>query len=351
MWCVNDVLAQRFVSNRTGSGIGGTIVLAIFGMFWCSLVGAFDFIAIRGLVLQLASAHYVPTPAHIIKSDVVSHRGSKGGTTYGTVFDYTYTVNGAILRGNRYTFNISSSSDRNWANDAVAAFPVGSDRVCYYDPANPTRAVLAPGVHGSDLVILMFLTPFNIIAFFLASLPIWNWREGRRPALVAPRISDPLHGREGYAMLRFNPGGRFLGLLLVMSFVGIFVVIIRARSHPTIAWVLFVWGTAFAVALGVTIYSGLRAKSGRFDLVIDYESRSITIPAMYGRKSVERIPMSDVKGFAIESVVANGSNRNRNVKWQVKLIDRADGEIVVQEGFWELNARRLSETLNAKLNA
>jgi hypothetical protein len=324
------------------------IVLGFFGIFWCSLIGGFDYVAIRDLVAQIGSAHFTATPAHIVRSEVTSHRGSKGGTTYGVRFEYTYAVNGSEYRASRYTFNVSSSSDEAWAREAVAAFPAGSERVCYYDPKNPARAVLAPGIHGSDLMILMFLTPFNIIGGFMISMPFWAWRERRQPAIVSPRVADSIHGREAYAMRRFNPIVSFMGWFLVSSFVGIFAVAIPMGFHPTIMKVITVWGTGFAIALGLTISRHFKMKSGCYDLVMDYSSRSITIPAMHQRTRVETIPMSDVREFGIADRLT-GTGRNQRVMWQVKLVSRDDRDVVVQEGYLESEATRLAETLNAKL--
>lgn len=346
---MDDVFAQRLPSSRRyGGGIGGMIVLGFFGIFWCTLIGGFDFIAIRDLVAQIASAHFAAAPAHIARSEMTSHRGSKGGTTYGVRFEYTYAVDGSNYRANRYTFNVSSSSDQTWARDAVAAFPVGSERVCYYDPKNPSRAVLAPGIHGSDLMILMFLTPFNIIGGFIISMPFWAWRERRQPAMVAPRVSDNIHGREAYAMRRFNPVVSFMGWFLVTSFAGIFALAIPMGFHPTIAKVVVVWGAGFAIALGLTIYQHFKMKSGCYDLVMDYSSRSVTIPAMHQRKRAEIIPMSEVKEFGIADKLT-GTGRNQRVMWQVKLVNRENRNVVVQEGYLESEATRLAETLNAKL--
>jgi len=345
---MNDAFAELASNRRSGGGIGAVIVLGFFGIFWCTLIGGFDYMAIRELVAQIESADFAAAPAHIIKSQMTSHRGSKGGMSYGVKFEYTYAVNGSDYRANRYTFSTASSSDQTWARDAVAAFPAGSQRVCYYDPKNPARSVLAPGIHGSDLVILMFLTPFNIIAAFMISMPFWAWLDRRRPELVVPRVSDSIHGREGYATKRFNPIVSFLGWLLITSFVGIFAVAFPSGFHPTIARVVVVWGAAFAIALGLAIYRHLKMKSGCYDLVLDYSSRLITIPATRQCKRAETIAMSEVKQFDVADIVT-GAGRNRRVMWQVKLVNREDHDVVVQEGYLESDATRLANTLNAKL--
>jgi hypothetical protein len=217
---------NRFKANRdTNGGRAGSVFLIVFGFFWCSLVGAFDCLIVRSIVPQIASTWFQPTPARILKSEVTTSPGDEGGSTYGVKFQYEYSVNGRSFTGTRYTFDGSKSSDSRWAHDAVAAFPAGSERVCYYDPNNPERAVLAPGLHGSDITQLMFMTPFNIVAGFFIAYPIWAWRDRRAPAMVAPRFVDQVHGREGYTLNQHSPVMTFFGLLLLTSFIGIFAVV------------------------------------------------------------------------------------------------------------------------------
>jgi hypothetical protein len=125
----------------------------------------------------------------------------------------------------RFTFDKSKSSDSSWARQAVWDFPAGAERTCYYDPKNPARAVLAPGIHGSDITQLMFITPFNIVALFLIAQPFSAWRNRWRSALAPPRVNDRFRNREAYAMTNFKPLVTFVGAFLATSFIGVFVVV------------------------------------------------------------------------------------------------------------------------------
>ena len=138
---MNDVFAQRLGSNRqSGGGTAGPVFIAFFGIFSCTLVGAFDYMVIRDLVWQMRSAHFVSAPAHIVKGEVTSHHGSKGGTTYGVAFEYTYIVDGSNYVGNRYLFNRATSSDRADAGERLRHFREGSDGVCYYHRSTRERS-------------------------------------------------------------------------------------------------------------------------------------------------------------------------------------------------------------------
>jgi len=230
----------------------------------------------------------------------------------------------------------------------VRDFPAGSERVCYFDPENPERAVLAPGIHGSDIVMLMFLTPFNIIAAFFVSMPFFMWRNKRRPEFVEPRVADRLHGREAFSMKTYHPAVTFFAMLLLTSFLGVFAVMIPSGFHPSFTRVGTIWGMAFAISAGVAIRLQRKLKAGRYDLVMDYNSRSVTVPALYKRNAAEVIPMAQVNQF--ETVkVDTGYGKNRRVTWQVNLVGRDNRQVLVHESYLRPDAERLAETLNAKL--
>jgi hypothetical protein len=336
------------MANRDATAGKAGVFLLFFAIFWCSLVGVFDFLIARSLVAQITSSWYQPTTARILKSETTSNRDSEGATTHGVKFEYTYSVNGTNYTGTHYTFDGSSSSDSGWARDAVATFPPGVERVCYYDPQDPSRAVLAPGLHGSDITHLMFMTPFNIVAGFLIAYPIWSWRERRSPSVLTPRFVDQLHGREGYSLNQYSPVMAFFGLFLLTSFIGIFVVVFTGGFHPSMTKVVTVWGAGLAIAVAITAHLHLKTQRGRYDLVFDENSRTVTVPPIRNRRSVEVVPMADVKKFDVEKV-ESGTGDDRSVTWQVKMVADGGREVLLQESYLERHAQRLAATFNTKL--
>ena len=339
---MDDALRERPKESRTGS-----VFLLIFGLFWCTLVGVFDFLILRSLIPQIASTWFAATPARIIKSEVTHSRGSKG-STHGVAFEYTYTVNGTTYTSDLFGFDKMSSSDSAWARRAVADFPAGSERTCYYDPKNPTRAVLSKGIRGSDITIVMFLTPFNIVAVVLLSVPFFMWRERRRPDFVPPRVVDRFQGREAYAMNNYSPITTFFGVFFITSFLGIFLVAFPFGFHPSIPQVTTIWGTGFAISIAVAIVTGNRIRSGRYDFVIDRASQIATIPAMHKRSSREILSLSQIKNIDMTEV-RSGSGDDEKKSWQVKLHTNDNREFLLRDASTEAEAQRLTRTLNAKI--
>jgi hypothetical protein len=339
---VNDASRERPKESRSGS-----VFLLLFGLFWCTLVGAFDFITMRSFIPQVASTWFSPAPAHILKSEVTSHRDSDR-STHGVAFEYTYTVNGTTYTSDRFGFDRTSFSESAWAYQAVADFPTGSERTCYYDPLHPSHAVLSKGVRGTDLMILMFLTPFNIVGMALMSYPFFAWRDLRKPELIPPRVVDRFQGREAYAMNNYSPLMTFIAAFFITSFLGIFLVVFPFGSHPRIHEVLSVWGTAFAISLAAALITRHRTKSGRYDFIIDRASQIATIPAMHKRPSREIISLSQIKNIDMTEV-RSGSGDDEKKSWHVKLHTTDNREFLLREAPAEADARRLANTLNERV--
>ena len=339
---MNAALRAQAKQSRTGAGF-----LLVFGLFWCTLVGIFDFLTLRSFIPQVASTWFSAAPARIIKSEVTHNRGSKG-STHGVAFEYSYTVNGATYTSHHFGFDKMSSSDSGWAYRAVADFPAGSERICYYDPRDPSRAVLSKGIRGSDITILMFLTPFNIVAIALLCYPIFLWYERGRPDLIPPRVVDRFQGREAYAMNSFSPIATFLTAFFASSFLGIFVVAFPFGFHPSIPQVGTVWGTALAISVAAATLTRQRIKAGKYDLIIDRGAQTATIPAMHKRSSRELIPLAQIKNIDATEV-RSGSGDDEKKTWHVTLHTHDHREFLLRDASLENDARRLARTLNVKI--
>jgi hypothetical protein len=149
------------------------VFLVIFAFFWSTFVVLFDIQIGRNLWNQFAYRNYPTATGEITHSEVTQHRGSKGRTTYGVDIHYRYVVNDQPFEGRRFRYSAESFSDWAWAERAVAGHPVGSQAQVFYCPGNPRDAVLSPGVEGSDLMLVLFLMPFNMFA-----LGLWAWLGG-----------------------------------------------------------------------------------------------------------------------------------------------------------------------------
>ncbi len=133
---------------------------------------------------QRASRSFVPVVATVVESRVlagktrwsakVSYRYAVGGKTYlSSEVSYARTEMSGLLRG---------GPSRAGASATAAEHPIGSTLYAYYDPANPSDALLdrSPPV-GSPWVPIMWL----LVLVALGSLL------GVVPRTLGPRIPDP----------------------------------------------------------------------------------------------------------------------------------------------------------------
>jgi hypothetical protein len=124
----------------------------------------------------LAAMRWPHTEARILSSvaesrRVLTHQG--GGNTmivWSPVVEYSYQVNGRDHYSSRISFGADFAADRALAEKTVARYPAGSVATVYYDPANPSSAVLEPRVAFAWPTLLL------VAGFFAAAIFFSGWR-------------------------------------------------------------------------------------------------------------------------------------------------------------------------------
>jgi hypothetical protein len=178
--------AQRPASERAPEPGPGVQLGA--ALFVSVLVLALDLGLGVGALKQLSTYRYVPCEARIVSSEVVS--GTED--TYGVAVDYTYLVDGRLFHGTHYAADDRVMSWGDWASRVVERLPPGTQTVAYHAPDVPERAVLRRGLSGGDLVLLLFLVPFNLLAAGIW----WGWWGGPPPSGRAKRACAPTSWRD-----------------------------------------------------------------------------------------------------------------------------------------------------------
>jgi len=91
-------------------------------------------------------------------------------TTYSTSIVYSYPVDGITHFANTRRWGQLAGAGEEWAADIAARYPVSGAVTVHYDPVDPDRAVLEPGL-TSDVWWL----PGAGLAFLLFGLAVWIW--------------------------------------------------------------------------------------------------------------------------------------------------------------------------------
>jgi hypothetical protein len=100
---------------------------------------------------------------------------SKNNRTYYYSVYYAYQANDRAYEGNRYALGSGTTASKRYSTEAearVAArldYPIGSEVEVYYNPADPTSAVLEPGADWGTYVPLtlgLCFSPIGIVALY-----------------------------------------------------------------------------------------------------------------------------------------------------------------------------------------
>lgn len=279
-----------------------TVFLFFFALFWSTGVLFFDGLMAHGIFKQFESRHYLVVTGKVTHSEVKSHRGSKGGTTYEAVINYRFEVGGQAFTGARLRYGAGASSDSASARNLVDAHPEGATVQVFYHPDNPQDALLSPGIIGSDFMLVLFLTPFNMI-----TLGFWIWIGGwLRERLFRPVAGGMKIITDGMLTRVRLPqfGAVVWGLVTTggLGFISIFIVGFSTKMQPPIELILTVIAAIYLAGAGVYLWQWQKIRSGLNDLVINEAARTLDLPQTFGRKQRVTVGIADIESFTVEKI-------------------------------------------------
>jgi len=225
----------------------------------------------------------------------IRHRGLDIG--------YSYSVNGIGYLGTQYRYD-----ERNGALDYGAitnAFPRGSRKTVYYDPANPSDSVLSPGLDGCDLLLALFAIPFNIVTFAVWVTVI---HAKRGPSRLAPAGGVRIRQQSGETRVRltgFSPwAAGFFGLAAAGAAAAMLVVCMGGFA-PSLLLVSIALAVVAAAGVAASLWMAKRHGSGRHDLRIQEGSQTLVLPPAAGRKAPLLIPRGEIVAVSMHRRISH----------------------------------------------
>jgi hypothetical protein len=167
--------------QKERAGRKGALAVRVFcGIFFLVGTGVFYPFCLKPGLEMLDSQGWQPAACRVISSRVAQHEGDgdSPGYTYSIDILYSYSVNGTEYRSDRYEIFSASSSGYRGKRAVVDQYPAGRDFTCYYDPKQPSRAVIRPGFSWN---VLLGLIP---LAFMVVGL-MGMLYGGRTPAAAS----------------------------------------------------------------------------------------------------------------------------------------------------------------------
>ncbi|PTY02004.1 hypothetical protein DB346_10350 [Verrucomicrobia bacterium LW23] len=307
----------------------GYLALSLFGLFWTSFVVVSDVVVVGKIYRQLRTYGFSPVPATVLSNEV-GFKNTSDGTSYFPKIRYAYTVNNQPFTGDVVRHTVVSTESKNArqrVHDFVKAYPRESTIIAFYDPANPADAVVMQGLTGSDLFILLFLMPFNMVmlAFvWLAWSLLYKARQplGGLPHHVGPHGFMVGVGRRG----AFASGAVTLGLV---SFLAIFGVGFSSGFDPSLNTMLGVWGVVLSLTLASAGYAVYLDYTGVYDLEADYLHQTLIIPATKQSPARRTFALHDPQSVILRTVHSYDSDNDKTTSYNVEFRMHETAETVL----------------------
>jgi len=131
-------------------------------------------------------ADWIEVPAEVVGHDVTFHDDGEGGLAYGPVLTLRYLADGMPPTG-QGLLTLDMASSESWAQEQLAAWPVGKRVTAWADPDNLERSYVVRVVSPLPYVIMLFPMIFVSFGFMFLLFPPgedkvykpgtpWAWR-------------------------------------------------------------------------------------------------------------------------------------------------------------------------------
>jgi Protein of unknown function (DUF3592) len=297
---------------------GATGCIFAFGgvwiLGWSIVTLLFDCLLVYSVGRQLWAFTYSTTPGKVMVSVVDEGRDSDGDASYSPKIGYCYQVEGKQYESELRRYAQISTNGRKEVERILASYPVGKEVTVYYNNASHSDAVLLRGLEGMDLLMGLFMLPFNAImmggwAFALA------WLRSDTSARPPPGVRVNDDGLR--AVLRIYPTRPWMAALIgagaggfAMTFVGGFgLFIVPLFPLALLGWI-FVLGVA-----GVAYYF---ARGNVIRLEIDPLTGQVAVqrPSELSRSFYA----GDIETIAVDEAVSTDGEGGRTTSYVAVLV-------------------------------
>lgn len=268
--------------------VAGGVFLTFFLTFWSGITLTMTSLFVGAAWNSMRAESYPTVQGVVIHSDVEVNHGDDA-TTYGVDVKYRYEVGRRQYIGEQYRYGDMASND-DYAKRIVRSLPVESIVTVYYNPDDPSDAVLKPGVNGADLFAMLFMTPFNLVmlaGWTAVGAGLWNMRKPMRDRVVKIRKRRLLGWASGRIQVELPEGHPLVAAAVTMgilAFASIFIVGFSSGFHPSLTLMNWWWAVLLIIVAAVYLHTRWRVMIGHFDMVLDDHAHLLTLPATMKRK-------------------------------------------------------------------
>ena len=244
---------------------GGYAIL-VWLLVWSAVTLTVDGMTGWSSYCQFRATTFPTADGVITRSEV-----TESGDSYQLDVAYDYEVAGQRYTGTRYSYDYAGAHTREACRKTRDEVPVGAHVAVAYDPHEPAEALLRPGWTGSLLMMVWFLTPFNVVM-----IGVWMYYvSGLRPAFdpADPRSVAPTATGWRVRVPDIGRTGRFGVTVLGITFIGTFAWGCGCGANPPVALA----GPGFLIALALGVFVALYCTTPRLE--VDEVARVLRLPA------------------------------------------------------------------------
>jgi hypothetical protein len=265
---------------------------------WTCVLLAGDYVVLETSARQIMAGGFATTTGEIMRSQL----GHGAISSRGLDLAYSYTVNGLNYTGRRYRYD-----DRNGSFDYRAvtnAFPPGSRQRVHYNSANPADAVLAPGLDGCDLLLMVFAIPLNVVTFAIWFGGILPRRDRSRLARAGGVRILQHKGETRVRLAEFSPWvAGFFGLAGA-AFATAMLVVLAAGFAPSLRLMSAVLILIALAGVAAFLWTARRSHLGHYDLRLQEASQTLLVPPTGGRTEMLLVPRGEIVAVSMHRRVS-----------------------------------------------
>jgi len=298
-----------------------------------------DVWAVSSFVQQARAAHRPSVKGTITRSAVTVSRGNKGTTSHLFEVRYTYTVEGRRYAGSRVRY-LPSNTTQDTGRQLARLFPRDAQVEVFYRPEDPAESLLQPGLRGSDFLMLMILGLPHLLVVLLALLVM------RKPATEVPSFER--EGRTHVTLIAISPV-----IVGILAMAGAFMAGLLAWSlgaEPSVAGALLLWLAVFGLGAAAMQAQRWWLDQGTRDLILNEQTRTLSLPALLGRTQRLDVPWSQVVDVTVEPRGIGGGKKVHGLVLELRGPPGMSRREVVYEWGPEDRALALADWLRARLN-
>ncbi len=175
-------MTEKERKRGAGGSIGCLMLLSIpilLGGLAALWFGVRDYRLMKEVAPRLKPVKAVIVESHVERQSS-GRRGTGGGTAYFFRVKFRYEVGGKTYESDDYELGMESSRPQADCEELARRYRSGVETTAYYDPENPSFAVLNPEVGSGYIVVMLLGFVFVLVGLGLALGPVMTGRREKR---------------------------------------------------------------------------------------------------------------------------------------------------------------------------